>query len=403
MKDDENMKITKKISVFALTALISLLFAVTVFGATGKITGLKQDTATKTSVSVVWDAYLGTNIKYEVQTSYDNQDFKPCASTYTTSYNISVKALKPFYVKVRAVNALNRKEVAESDSIQVVSVPEKVKDLKQTSATTSSITINWTAAEGATSYEIIRYVNSNEYVVGSTTATKYTVKGFNNELENKTAIGVRPVRTANGFSAKETGYYSIASLSANKITLVPEKIQGVTVTNYYNSLKQVTFGFTVPEYHNGYIYELYTYKNKKVSSGNITSTSYNKLKNIKNKFYKLRVRAYVTINNRNYYGAWSDYTVFAQQPKVTLDKSGSRLKMTWKKVSGAKNYTVYMSTSKNSGYKKIATTKKASYTAKKFKKKKLSRKKIYYVYVVANRKEGKKTYKSPAIKCYYLF
>ena len=42
-------------------------------------------------------------------------------------------------------------------------------------------------------------------------------------------------------------------------------------------------------------------------------------------------------------------------------------------------------------------------TAKKFKKKKLNKKKTYYVYVVANRKEGKKTYKSKAVNCYYLY
>ena len=192
-------------------------------------------------------------------------------------------------------------------------------------------------------------------------------------------------------------------MSPYKINLVPEKVQGLAITNYYNSLKEVTFGFTQPEYHDGYVYELYTYKKKKVSSGNLSSISYNTLKNIKNQFYKLRVKAYVTINNKNYYGAWSDYTVFALQPKVGLKKSGKKLKITWKKVSGAKNYTVYMSTSKTGGYKKLTTTKKRAYTAKKFKKKKLNKKKTYYVYVVANRKEGKKTYKSKAVNCYYLY
>ncbi len=94
---------------------------------------------------------------------------------------------------------------------------------------------------------------------------------------------------------------------------------------------------------------------------------------------------------------------FALQPKVGLKKSGKKLKITWKKVSGAKNYTVYMSTSKTGGYKKLTTTKKRAYTAKKIQKKKLNKKKTYYVYVVANRKEGKKTYKSKAVNCYYLY
>lgn len=398
------MKISKKISVITLAALFSLLFAMTTFGATGKVTGLKQEKASTTTVSIAWDNYLGTNVKYIIEKSYDNQTFTRTDSSYSASDLLYVKALKPVYVRVKAVSTTNENKVyAISDSIQVASVPADVKDLRQTTATTSSITISWTASEGATSYEIVRFVNNNEYVVGSTTSTTYTVDGFNNKLKNDTCVGVRPVRTVNGFSAKTTGFYNTESLSPYKINLVPEKVQGLAITNYYNSLKEVTFGFIQPEYHDGYVYELYTYKNKKVSSGNITSTSYNLLKNIKNQFYKLRVRAYVTIDNKNYYGAWSDYTVFALQPKVGLKKSGKKLKITWKKVSGAKNYTVYMSTSKTGGYKKLTTTKKRAYTAKKFKKKKLNKKKTYYVYVVANRKEGKKTYKSKAVNCYYLY
>lgn len=398
------MKISKKISVITLAALFSLLFAMTAFGATGKVTGLKQEKASTTTVSIAWDNYLGTNVKYIIETSYDNQAFTRTDSSYSASDLLYVKALKPVYVRVKAVSTTNENTVyAISDSIQVASVPADVKDLRQTTATTSSITISWTASEGATSYEIVRFVNNNEYVVGSTTSTTYTVDGFNNKLKNDTCVGVRPVRTVNGFSAKTTGFYNTEYLSPYKINLVPEKVQGLAITNYYNSLKEVTFGFAQPEYHDGYVYELYTYKNKKVSSGNITSTSYNLLKNIKNQFYKLRVRAYVTIDNKNYYGAWSDYTVFALQPKVGLKKSGKKLKITWKKVSGAKNYTVYMSTSKTGGYKKLTTTKKRAYTAKKFKKKKLNKKKTYYVYVVANRKEGKKTYKSKAVNCYYLY
>ena len=404
MKGEGNMKISKKISAITLAALFSLLFAMTAFGATGKVTGLKQEKASTTTVSIAWDNYLGTNVKYIIETSYDNQTFTRTDSSYSASDLLYVKALKPVYVRVKAVSTTNENKVyAISDSIQVASVPADVKDLRQTTATTSSITISWTASEGATSYEIVRFVNNNEYVVGSTTSTTYTVDGFNNKLKNDTCVGVRPVRTVNGFSAKTTGFYNTEYLSPYKINLVPEKVQGLAITNYYNSLKEVTFGFTQPEYHDGYVYELYTYKNKKVSSGNITSTSYNLLKNIKNQFYKLRVRAYVTIDNKNYYGAWSDYTVFALQPKVGLKKSGKKLKITWKKVSGAKNYTVYMSTSKTGGYKKLTTTKKRAYTAKKFKKKKLNKKKTYYVYVVANRKEGKKTYKSKAVNCYYLY
>lgn len=53
-----NMKISKKISVITLAALFSLLFAMTAFGATGKVTGLKQEKASTNTVSIAWDNYL---------------------------------------------------------------------------------------------------------------------------------------------------------------------------------------------------------------------------------------------------------------------------------------------------------------------------------------------------------
>ena len=52
------MKISKKISVITLAALFSLLFAMTAFGATGKVTGLKQEKASTNTVSIAWDNYF---------------------------------------------------------------------------------------------------------------------------------------------------------------------------------------------------------------------------------------------------------------------------------------------------------------------------------------------------------
>ncbi len=97
------------------------------------------------------------------------------------------------------------------------------------------------------------------------------------------------------------------------------------------------------------------------------------------------------------YGSWSAYKEFAQPVKYTTKSGklkGKVIPLSWKKVKGAKNYTVYMSTNEKSGYKKITTTKKTSFKVKKFKKKALKYNKNYYFRIVANRKSGKKTIKS---------
>ena len=69
------------------------------------------------------------------------------------------------------------------------------------------------------------------------------------------------------------------------------------------------------------------------------------------------------------------------QPKVTAKKSGSNLKATWKKVSGAQKYVVYRryysaSKKKWSSWTKVKTTTSTSYTDKKTKKG------VYYQYKV---------------------
>ncbi|MBR6798996.1 MAG: hypothetical protein IKM63_02885 [Firmicutes bacterium] len=57
-----------------------------------------------------------------------------------------------------------------------------------------------------------------------------------------------------------------------------------------------------------------------------------------------------------------------KKPVVTAKSPAKKqVKLTWKKVSGAKKYAVYRATSKNGKYTKIATTKKLSYTNKKLK------------------------------------
>ena len=57
-----------------------------------------------------------------------------------------------------------------------------------------------------------------------------------------------------------------------------------------------------------------------------------------------------------------------KRPVVTAKSTVKKqVKLTWKKVSGAKKYTVYRATSKNGKYKKIATTTKLSYTNKSLK------------------------------------
>ena len=76
--------------------------------------------------------------------------------------------------------------------------------------------------------------------------------------------------------------------------------------------------------------------------------------------------------------------------------------MSWSKVKGAKDYTVYVSMKEKSGYKKFKTTKKTGIVLNKYGKSSLKNNRKYYYYVVANKKVGKRTYTSDVLGAWYV-
>ena len=97
-------------------------------------------------------------------------------------------------------------------------------------------------------------------------------------------------------------------------------------------------------------------------------------------FYK--VRTYSLYGTKKVYSNYSNvlYTKTSlkpSKPKVTVKSPKKKTaKISWKKISGVTGYEVYRSTKKSSGYKKVATVKKASSVS--YTNKKLKSKKTYY-------------------------
>ena len=113
--------------------------------------------------------------------------------------------------------------------------------------------------------------------------------------------------------------------------------------------------------------------------------------------YNVQVRGYITVNGQKYYDKWSDKAYLFTQPMVKkASVSGSKLKITWSKVSGVTGYDVYVSAKEKSGYKKVKSlsSSKSSVTVSKLGGKKFSSKKTYYIYIVGKKKVGKTTYTS---------
>lgn len=116
--------------------------------------------------------------------------------------------------------------------------------------------------------------------------------------------------------------------------------------------------------------------------------------------YKYHVRTcYINPSTeKTYYGKWSNYRYFGNT-NASVKSSKNNLKVSIKKGKGISSYTVYVSTKKNSGFKKVKTFKvgkKSTYntTIKKYGKNKLKGGKSYYIKIVPKVKIGTKDFKS---------
>lgn len=120
--------------------------------------------------------------------------------------------------------------------------------------------------------------------------------------------------------------------------------------------------------------------------GSSTKNSYNDKKAKAGKTYYYKVVAVSSANADSQMSTAAKVTLL-KAPKVTVKASKKQIKVSWKKISSAKGYKVYVSTKKNSGYKLKATVKGKARTTKVIKK--LKSKKTYYVKVAAYIGSGK--------------
>lgn len=397
MSEKKSFFVTKKLfAVVVLSFLLTMLFGMSVFAAPAAPSGLRQTSAYTSSAKVVWNAVVGKNIRYHVQYSTDNRNFSD-ASTYDSSYpeiyksNLSTGST--YYFKVRAYEYVYGKPndySAWSPSFEAVTVPDRVKseNLNQSSAKTNSITLNWSPVTGATRYQVYRVDGSAQIYAATTTSPSVTIGNLKTGTSNSFKIYAERV-SSSGYEARNDSYAFINTKT------MPGTVTGIKVTNSYPHSNKVALAWNRAENAKGYQIAVYTMKNKKTGKTlNVSSSSYNTIKMNQKSFYKVKVRAYIQLNNgKNLYGNWGS-TYLANQQEVKVRNVSGGLTASWPKVTGATNYTVYASDKSKKGYKKVSTTKSSSYTLKKFKGKKLKKGKTYYFYVIANKKVNGKTYKS---------
>lgn len=174
----------------------------------------------------------------------------------------------------------------------------------------------------------------------------YTIKYTNNTKPGKVTV------TING-----KGVYK--GTTSKTFIITPKKLDGLKVDSQTTST--VKLSWTKHEGVTGYEIYSYNYSNKKWECIDKTSkNSYTIKKLSASTTYKYKVRAYVTIDKKQYYGSYTSNLKTATKPKTTKVKATAgdkKITIKWNKVSGVTGYQVYMATSKNGKYTKIKTIK----------------------------------------------
>lgn len=356
----------------AVTALIAP--GIQSKAATSVNMGVHQTDADSDSVEIAWNAQLGYK-DYHIEMSTDNRNWTDMDYSYSPSDRInSLSENQTYYVRIIAYqdshwsNDHIRNTAAVSESIRVCTTPIEPTELKQTAATKNSVTLSWKAVAGATSYEIYRLNSSYNWdKIATSSKNSVTIGGLKKSDEFKYCVAaVKNVEGYNAVGSQSDGVYA-------KTT--PSKVKNIDMTYFWGSLKECKYEWSSVNNADGYQYEVRKTTGKKVyDKKTTTSTGAYFSPYPQGTFIKARVRAYVTVN-------------------------GKKIYLNWKKVSGASEYRIYISTSSNKGFKKVATVsskKAAKYTITKCNKKNLKKGKTYYVQIRYVTKVGKKKVVSTA-------
>ncbi len=306
--------------------------------------------------------------------SYSEYD-EPIVDNETTSnedvededINDEIEEKQNIEVQPKQTEPSNKKiEVAEEekkvDLVKPENVAAKITGVNQ-------VKITWEQVFAANNYEVYRSTkrNSGYKLLGNTDNTSYTDK----TVRQGKIYYYKVVAKYNSQSSEYSEYVKIKCVlpavsglkvkqkTYNSIYLKWNRVKGATGYIIYRSTRE----------NNGY---------KKIAT--TKSKAYTDKKLITGKKYYYKIVAYEGKIN----GEDSIVSVTLKPSKVSKLKasvSGSKIVLTWGKGAGASKYQIYRSTSKGSGYTKIATTTKLKYTDKKVTK---GVKYYYRVYALKN-------------------
>lgn len=343
-----------------LKAFIFVMMAVCFFSngtlkasAASEVKGLTQTRSEEDSVTVSWkslkNAYgydvfiLSGNGKYKRLT---NKTCDVVGSKNTKKKISNLTSSRTYYVVVKAVYKKENgkyKIGPAGKRLEVVTSPSKTakSTIKQIKATPHYIRFKWDKVRGANRY--IVYVNDKKKAVVKKNAVSIRVR--TGSVNNVRVVPVK--RSSSGFMAKG------GNIEAYDFYSSPKRPKRVAAFRYNNLLWQptesntVTIGWTKAagdKYDpTGYQMEVYSLEGRRLNLYYSTKTKLSiNIPSVENKGFKVRVRAYVKINGKKYFGKWTDMQTVIPQAKISMKRTGrNSVEINWESVKNVTKYHVY--------------------------------------------------------------
>lgn len=208
-------------------------------------------------------------------------------------------------------------------------------------------------------------------------------------------------------NAAEKAAVATATLDNTEASVMMTDVTDQNFAPYYKTDSEICYQVAVPYDVTGVQVFLYNYQGKQVSMQTVTSAPYGtvvrnvKFKIAKNLAYTIRVRSYLTVNGTTIYGTLSKARAFTTLTNLKIKykysyasgkKSYTVIIPKAKKARGIKNFTIYMSKKRDTGYKKVKTAKLGkNVKISKFKGRAIKTSQTYYFKIVPNLKSKVKS------------
>ena len=358
----------KKILISFFLLAITLFFVMstqTLAATVSKVTGLAV-VVQKTSAYLSWDKVTEAT-GYEVYVDIPNHGYAYLGSV--TRNGATIKGFtkgKNYAVKIKAYKTVNGSKVTgdyssevrftagqKTEELDISAFVDKVRNLKTTINSSSKVTLNWNDVSNADGYEIYINISNRGYLkLGTVKDNRAVVTGFEKGVDY--SVRVRAYSDING--RKVYGEYSTESTfrtgNVRTPTIVEEidvdKVRGVDV-EVENSKAYIDWN----EVSDADGYELYVIIPGKSAKTITTSNTRYTLSGITNysQYYSVKVRAYEYSKGKKVYGDYSSVVKFKGEKPITKPArvtglsgkvTGTKVTLSWNKVSGADGYEINM-------------------------------------------------------------